>query len=485
MSTISVKNLTFAYDGTADNVFENVSFTIDTAWKLGFVGRNGRGKTTFLKLLMGELDSNNSIKSDINFAYFPYEVSDKTLDTIVIAEQINPYLQEWQLFKELSLLDVDSEVLYRPFSTLSQGEQTKVMIAILFIGEHNFLLIDEPTNHLDSDARRTLGRYLKSKSGFILVSHDRELLDNVCDHILTINKMNIEVQQGNFSSWEENKRRQDEFEFAENEKLKKDIKKLSVAARRTSDWSDKLEKTKYGTTNSGSFVDRGYVGHKSAKMMQSAKNIERRQKKAIEEKSGLLKNIEYDYDLKITPLRYHHETLISIKNLVIQYEEKENVVCENVNFDIKRGDRIALVGKNGSGKSSILKWIIENANKNLKISYVSQDTSDLCGNLCDYANRYGISESLFKATLRKLDFDRKQFDKDIADFSSGQKKKVLIARSLCEQAHLYIWDEPLNFIDVLTRIQIERLLENADITMIFVEHDKKFCKKIENKRVNI
>jgi len=132
-----------------------------------------------------------------------------------------------------------------------------------------------------------------------------------------------------------------------------------------------------------------------------------------------------------------------------------------------------------------LKWIIANANPNIKISYVSQDTSDLHGNLRDYADIYGISESLFKAILRKLDFEREQFDKDISDFSGGQKKKVLIARSLCEQAHLYIWDEPLNFIDVLSRMQIERMLENAGITIIFVEHDRKFCEKIANKTVKL
>ena len=153
-----------------------------------------------------------------------------------------------------------------------------------------------------------------------------------------------------------------------------------------------------------------------------------------------------------------------------------------------------LCEKNGCGKSSLIKLILgENINfsgdlnivSNLKISYVSQDTSNLSGNLTDFSKKFNIDESLFKAILRKLDFSREQFDKNIEDFSGGQKKKVLIARSLCEQAHIYIWDEPLNFIDVLSRIQIEDLILKYEPTMIFVEHDQTFSKKIATKIINL
>lgn len=121
------------------------------------------------------------------------------------------------------MLKVSDDVLYRPFSSLSNGEQTKVMLAALFLKENSFLLIDEPTNHLDMKARELVSHYLRSKSGFILVSHDRAFLDHCVDHILSINKTNIEVQKGNFSEWRENKERQDNFELAENDRLKKKI----------------------------------------------------------------------------------------------------------------------------------------------------------------------------------------------------------------------------------------------------------------------
>ncbi len=132
--------------------------------------------------------------------------------------------------RELSYLDVSSEVLYRPFETLSNGEQTKVLLAALFLNEGNFLLIDEPTNHLDMQAREIVAKYLNRKKGFILVSHDRRFLDGCVDHILSINRTNIEVQSGNFSSFMENFERRQEFESSKNDRLKKDIKRLQVAS---------------------------------------------------------------------------------------------------------------------------------------------------------------------------------------------------------------------------------------------------------------
>ncbi|MDF2725412.1 MAG: Lsa family type ribosomal protection protein [Paenibacillus sp.] len=492
MSLINVSNLTFAYEGSYDNIFENVSFQIDTDWKLGFTGRNGRGKTTFLQLLLGNYEYSGTISARVGFDYFPYAVADKDKLTMAVVGEIVPDFMEWELARELSLLKVPEEVLERPFRTLSNGEQTKVLLAALFLQENRFLLIDEPTNHLDMHARKLVSDYLRSKQGFILVSHDRSFLDNCVDHILSINKTNIEVQKGNFSDWWENKQRQDQYELGENEKLKKDIRRMSEAARRTSDWSDAVEKTKNGTRNSGSKVDKGYVGHKAAKMMQRSKSIEHRQQTAIEDRSKLLRNIETSESLKITTLPYHKGRLVELDHVSITYGEK--LACRDVSFTIDHGERIALSGQNGSGKSSLIKLICGEPidytgtfrkGSQLKISYVSQDTSHLRGSLSDYAREQGIDESLFKAILRKLDFSRIQFEKDISDYSGGQKKKVMIAKSLSEQAHLYIWDEPLNYIDVLSRMQIEELLLEFAPTICFVEHDRIFCEQIATKIIKL
>lgn len=207
MSTISVNNLTFAYDYSSDIIFNDLSLNIDTNWKLGFVGRNGKGKTTFLNLLMGKYEYKGKIIADVNFEYFPYEIENPELNSYEISKKYIDEYEEWKLEKEISLLDMDIKVLNQKFCTLSKGEQTKVLLAMMFLKENNYLLIDEPTNHLDTFARKSLANYLKNKKSFILVSHDRALLDEVVDHILAINRNDIVIEKGNFSTWYENKLR--------------------------------------------------------------------------------------------------------------------------------------------------------------------------------------------------------------------------------------------------------------------------------------
>lgn len=492
MSMIKVENLTFSYPSSYDTIFENANFQIDTDWKLGFVGRNGRGKTTFLNLLLGKYEYAGKIIRSVEFDYFPYTVSDKKRMTMDILQDVCPQAEEWELMRELSYLDVEPEVLWHPFEALSNGEQTKVLLAALFLNEGHFLLIDEPTNHLDAHAREKVAAYLKKKKGFILVSHDRRFLDGCVDHILSLNRAAIEVQNGNFSTWMENFERQQEFEAAQNERLKKDINRLQQSAKRTSNWSDAVEKSKNGTKNSGSKIDKGYVGHKAAKMMKRSKTIEARQQQAIEQKSQLLKNAETADNLKICPLEYYANLLVSFSDVSIMYGSRQ--ICSLVSFEIHQGDRVVIDGKNGSGKSSLLKLLSNNQiNHNgtitigsgLVISYVPQDTSHLKGSLSEFAENSKIDESLFKAILRKMDFERIQFEKDMSDFSGGQKKKVLIAKSLCEQAHLYVWDEPLNFIDIYSRMQIEQLITTFSPTMLLVEHDIAFRNAVATKIIKL
>ncbi|MCL2855273.1 MAG: ABC-F type ribosomal protection protein [Defluviitaleaceae bacterium] len=487
MSQISVQNLTFAYEGSYDNIFEDATFKLDTAWKLGFVGRNGRGKTTFLNLLRGKYEYSGQITASVKFDYFPYHVVDKTAPTQAVVDEICVDYQGWELARELSLLDVEEGVLARPFNTLSNGEQTKVMLAALFLNQNNFLLIDEPTNHLDYHGRKAVSEYLNSKQGFIVVSHDRAFLDGCVTHILSINRADIQVVRGNFSSWWDNKKQQDGFEMAENQRLKREIGRLEATAGQKRKWADDLDATKAGQGNA-----RHVVGEKVRKLNKRVKNLEKRQDRAIEEKSGLLKNVEQADDLKIFPLKYRAEQLVALRDISISYGG--NVVCKNVSFAVERGDRISLRGRNGSGKSSIIKLICGEdvpftgefrRGSRLEISYVSQDTSHLAGGLTDFAKTHELDESLFKAILRQLDFSRIQFDKDMADFSGGQKKKVLLAKSLCKPAHLLIWDEPLNFVDVLSRIQIEDLLLKYQPTILFVEHDKVFSDKVATKTVDL
>lgn len=235
---------------------------------------------------------------------------------------------------------------------------------------------------LDMQARAVLSRYLNRKRGFILVSHDRAFLDGCVDHILSINRAGIEIQQGNFSSWAENRARQDQFERSRNEKLKQDIRRLETAASQTARWSDRVEKSKTGA------ADKGHVGHMAAKMMKRSKAVEARREKAAAEKAGLLKNIEMSGELKLSPLAHRERVLVEAKGLSVAYGEKP--VLEGLDFNLLRGERLALLGRNGTGKSSILKLVLGESVPHtgtlrraggLVLSSVPQRT-DFCGAAC-------------------------------------------------------------------------------------------------------
>ena len=481
MSIIQINNVTFAYPNGSENVFTDLNLRLDSSWKLGLVGRNGRGKTTFLKLLLGKLDYRGNITSSLKFEYFPYPVVDEDQFVGELLQEIAPTAQEWEVVRELSYLGMEADSLWLPFSTLSKGQQTKVLLAGLFLKPDCFLLIDEPTNHLDVAGRKLVANYLKKKTGFILVSHDRNFLDACIDHVLSLNRADISLTKGDFSTWLQNFENDQANKLAQNDRLKKEVKRLKTAARQSASWSDKVERSKNGTTNSGSKLDKGYVGHKSAKMMQRSKSLQKRQAKELAAKEGLLNNLETISELKLSPLTFHEQRLAWAENLQITYPNGWK--SKAVSFELKQGQRLALTGANGSGKSSLLKLLLGQAipyqgnltvKHQLKISYLPQDASFLAGPIKTYAEQLGIDETLLFTLLRKLDFERDLFSKDMANFSEGQKKKVLIAASLCQSAHLYIWDEPLNYIDIYARMQLEALLAKVKPTMILVEHDEYF-----------
>ena len=500
MAQINVTNLTFGYEGSRDDVFENVSFSVDTDWKLGFIGRNGKGKTTFLNLLLGKYEYRGRIASSVRFDYFPYRITDEMAGRCASdwLSEIKPGCEKWRVLCELESLNMPAELLYRPFWSLSHGERTRVLLAVLFSGNHEFLLIDEPTNHLDQESRDQVKQYLSAKKGFILVSHDRNLLDACVDHVLVLNRRSIEVQSGNFSSWWENKRRRDRFAEAENEKHQKEIAALKKAADKSSRWADKNEQVKIGRDpikeHDRPFGTRAHIGAKTKKMNKRVKQYEKRIARETAEKEGLLVDLEHPDKLKLNPLVYHSKRLVYGRDVTIGYNEGKNSVLQNFSFEIMQGERVFLHGGNGCGKSTLLKAILAvqgteteqkiaisgelKAGSGLILSYVSQDTDFLKGSLQKFCRERGLEEALFYALLRKLDLDRAQFSKSMEELSQGQKKKVLLAASLIEPAHLYIWDEPLNYIDVFSRMQIEELLLEYQPTMIAVEHDACFRERV-------
>lgn len=528
MSLISIEHLTFCYEGNYEDVFTDVSVQLDTDWKLGLTGRNGRGKTTLLRLLAGQLPHGGAIRTSVAMDYFPFMVQpcgtagetlremiapygtwEREMEHCLQMEQLERYGQlleqymeadgytiNYQIREELARLEVREEVLSRPWETLSGGERGKLMLAALFLRKGRFLLIDEPTDHLDTHGRQVVAAYLRSKKGFLLVSHDRAFLDACIDHVLSIGKHGITVQQGNYSTWEENCRRQQQEEMERDAQLKKEIKTLTQAAQRAAQWSHAAEKEKKGQQTdrraSGLRPDRGYLGSKAAKMMKRSKTIATRREQAVEEKRELLKEVEEVTVLKLHQLPPPGPWLAEVKDLSIAYGGEQ--VCRDVRFLLEPGQRIALVGDNGTGKSSLLRLLmgetvphsgVARLASGVRVSYVCQDTSGLRGNLMEYIKAQGLEVPLCLAILRKLDFPRAQLEKPMEQGSEGQKKKILLACSLAKPAHLLIWDEPLNYVDVLSRGQLEELLLREAPTMLFVEHDVRFREKIATQTVQL
>ena len=345
------------------------------------------------------------------------------------------------------------------------------------------------------------------------MSHDRDLLDACVDHVLVIQKTSIDVQSGNFSSWWENKERADAFAKAENEKHQKEIGRLRSTMQQSQNWATKNENTKIGydpikehdrTKNA-----RSYIGAKTKKMESRVKVFEQRMEKNIREKEGLLNDVEQIRDLRLSPMTHFKDRLVETRDLSLQYKDAEKPVFTDLTFEIRNGERVFLNGRNGCGKTSLIKAILRSADEtpgdgkegaadenllingtlltapHLKISYINQDTSHLHGDLRMHAFENGVDYSLFLAVLRQLALEQVQFDKNIEDFSEGQKKKVLIATSLLQPAHLYIWDEPLNYVDVFSRMQLEKLISEYQPSMLIVEHDVRFREKMATKVVEL
>ncbi len=497
MSKIEIKNLTFSYDNQRSLLFDRATLNIDTTWKLGLIGRNGRGKTTLLNILQKKLPFQGQVNHQQEFLYFPQTLKSKERLTYDVLNDVAVF-ELWEIERELNLMETDSEILWRPFDTLSGGEKTKVLLALLFIDDQHFPLIDEPTNHLDVVGRKQVAAYLKKKNqGFIVISHDRGFIDEVVDHVLAIEKSQLELYQGNYSVYEEQKRLKDAFEIGQNEKIKKEVTRLKKTAAEKAEWSRSREGDK--TKRSIGFIDtenrrvnRGAVGADAARTMKRSKAIVNRMETQINEKEKLLKDIESIDPLTIKVKETHHKRLLEVDKLQLGYEE---MLFAPIHFSIEQNQCIALTGPNGIGKSSFIKYLLDKFDgvaigevkrpHGLTISYVRQNYEDNRGTLSEFAEKNQVDYQAFLNNLRKLGMEREVFDNKIEQMSMGQRKKVELAKSLSQEAELYIWDEPLNYLDVFNQEQLEQLILENKPAMLIIDHDQRFLNKIASQVVTL
>ena len=498
MRNIKIKNLSFRYENSSEEIFTNLNLDLDSSWKLGLVGRNGKGKTTFLNLLTKKLQGNGQIQTKLDFIYFPLQVRNpKNITLFELQDQVN--VEQWKLEKELNQMKVDPNLIWQPFQTLSGGEKTKILLAVAFTQEDSFPLIDEPTNHLDEVSRKQISEYLnQQKMGYIVVSHDREFLNAVTNHILALENKQIHLYQANYASYEANKEKRDNFNINKNEKLKREINELNRSRQKIQTFSKKSENKKNARahikTELNSNLDKGFLGHKATKIMKRSKNVERRMEKDIEAKQGLLTNIEEVDELSMNFTPNYHQQVLIVQDLKMQIGQKQ--LFKDLSFKVNNHEIVVLKGKNGSGKSTLLKFILGkeqdlNINgkveltNNLKISYLSQEFIQYQGSLKDFASKYRLSYTELLNLLRKVGFARDSFTTKIEDMSLGQQKRVALVKSLLEPADFYLWDEPVNYLDVFNQDQLIKLLKTVKPTMLLIEHDDYFIKQVATKKINL
>lgn len=522
MPVIDFRHVTFQHQSSPEILFNDISFQIHTEWRTALVGRNGRGKSTLLQLIGTILHpASGTIESKVRTSLFREReyAADHSVHQ-VIKQCIAPF-DEWEqqmeellrrgderslhryqelfdhfsehdgfsidaaILKECAALGLTEELLHRPYHTVSGGEQTRASIAALFLQRDRFPLMDEPTNHLDMNGREILAEYLSAQKGFVIVSHDRHFLDMCCDHVLAINRNDIRVFSGNYSTWREQLSLEEMTETARMEHIEREISSLERAAQQRRVWSDRKEKEK------NSAADSGFVSRKAAKMMKRALSIERRIDERIESKRSLLKNRE-----TIRPLIVH--TADRSAEVLLSLEEAEISIGHRVLFDrfsltVRKRERVALIGPNGCGKSTILNLIRKKLpllKGNLRIgarsiahAYQSPLWSE--GSLRAFLRNDSIDESRFRTAMGSFDISGEIFDRPLESFSFGERKKVDLCRSFLEPNDLLVWDEPVNYIDIESKEQIEEVILSECPTMLFVEHDRAFVERIATRIIDL
>lgn len=520
-SQITIKNLDFYYPNQHDNIFTNLNMELNSSWKLGITGPNGMGKSTLVSLIIGNLKPcKGSIHCNLNTKVFPPKVLNGNLTVLeIIRNTVAPFrkweqqmdkflkLEDQNSMKEyFSLLEIyeknkpyqlqsiiekkwstsgfDPSILNQEFNLLSHGQKTMALLISVFLDKNNLVILDEPSTHLDQYSQKVIGQFLKKQEKFILVSHNREFLNECIDHLLYIDGIENKLISANYNQFLLQKELKSRFEENALTKLQTQVKKLKTDALNKRSWSLHKERTKHQTGDSG------HAGAIAAKIMKRALNSERRKEDKLAQKQDILKT--YSKKRKIKFLENEKATekaLLTVRNLSFGYGDNPNLISK-LFFTVYPGYRTAITGKNGAGKSSLLQLLTNQVNPFLKIrngsiqwgvdknfSYIKQWDP--------YSNKkyeFCISEcsenTQFVSTLACLGLNIARRKMDSHCFSPGELKKIEVAKCLCTKNSLLIWDEALANLDLPTKEALERLIIQSNQTMIFIEHDQTFIEKI-------
>ena len=495
-----------------DNIFENISFSVNVGDVIGLVGRNGCGKSTMLKIIAGKEDCKGSVNiaksttigyleqvsPDLNddrivedifkepfvellnrqkilddMAMKMAVVDGASLDKLVdkYSDMLNKFIEDGGYEVENTInyvangLKISKEIRQMSYKYLSGGEKTLVHFARILLSSPTLLLLDEPTNHLDIERIEWLQGYIQRfKGGVVVVSHDRYFLDKVASIIIDIEDGG-ERYVGNYSYFVKEKEEKELRQFEEFKNEQKKIAELKKAVERLYEWGRKSD---------------------NPSMFRRAKAIQKRID-AMEENATTKPQVRKELQLNIKNTNRGGDEVIKIKNLSIKYEDRE--ILNDVNLNIYQGEKLALIGKNGSGKTSLIKAVLGDIKgegevkigASVNIGYLPQllTFNNPKESLLSYVeNSTMLKEESARRLLAKFEFYQDDVERSLSSLSGGEKIRIKLACMLEKDVNTLIFDEPTNHIDIYTREVLEDVLKDFKGTILFVSHDRFFINNV-------
>ncbi|WP_234121909.1 ribosomal protection-like ABC-F family protein [Clostridium hydrogenum] len=468
-------------------VFENLQGSINEGDKIGIVGINGVGKSTLVKIIANKENCDSGIvkrePSNIKIKYAMQDIcieESKLVSEILLTNNLGIKIK-----KLLNELNLEEKILEEKFENLSGGEKTKIKLISTLCGDFDFLFLDEPTNHLDMKATEWLEKHLrKLNKTIVIVAHDRYFLDNVVKKIWELTDKGLKIYEGNYTDYVNQKDIEVKTQTREYENQQDKIRSLEKIISDRTEWFHRAHDAA-GQSD--------FLRAKAKKQMQVVKSKEKELEKVKENAVGKPKkdiaaafNIINRNIINMKTAKY----LIKVDNLRKSFGEK--LILKNETFEVERGDKIALIGENGTGKSTILKMImgLDNeydgeiaVNPSIKIGYLSQEFEDMkrSNTILDEVLQIGTTKNDARMLLACLMFRGENVFKKIDDLSLGERSRIAFAKLILSGAQLLILDEPTNYMDIVSCEKIEEVMLEYQGTILVVSHDRYFVKKLANK----
>ncbi|WP_394861678.1 ABC-F family ATP-binding cassette domain-containing protein [Paraclostridium bifermentans] len=515
MIVLSCNNLNKSFG--IDTILENISFTVNEGDKVGIIGVNGTGKTTLFKVLsgiygydsgdiylgkgveIGYLEQNTNFQSEKTIYEEVLEVFSDLMDMenyirdleIKIAEEgsnpnskildklMNEYSQKLELFSELNGYGYKSEVkgilkglgfsdsdMETPINILSGGEKTRVLLSKLLLKNPSLLLLDEPTNHLDSDAIEWLEVFLKQYKGtVIIISHDRYFLDQVVNRVFEIHNKRLKTYNGNYSKFIELSKVEKELEVKKYEDQQKEIKKQEESI-------DRLK---------------AYGREKHLKRARSKEKM--LDKVDVLDKPDVFRK---KASIQFSPSVSSGNDVLQVEDLSMGYGER--ILFKDINFNIYRGEKVALIGANGIGKSTLFKIIMNEiipltgtaklgANVHVDYFHQEQKTLNLDNTIIDeiWNDHPSLNQTTLRNMLGSFLFEDEEVFKKISTLSGGERARVAILKLILSNSNFLLLDEPTNHLDIDSKEVLEEALLNYTGTLFTISHDRYFLNTVVDK----